>query len=90
MSLLQTGFSSSSRPRFVPTLFISEALAPVILRHEVEALRKKIGGDRNCTAEKLERKPTAETMRVALLGPTLMMLTEPIVLFVSFCEYATL
>lgn len=62
-----------------------ETLAPVILRNKAKKLRKETGDERYQTLEELERRPLSETLKVALLRPIIMLLTEPIVIFFSFC-----
>ncbi|ESK91681.1 mfs polyamine transporter [Moniliophthora roreri MCA 2997] len=69
---------------FFLTLFIPETLAPVILRRKAAKLRKETGDDSYKTLEELERKPLTETLKVALLRPIVMLLTEPIVILFSF------
>ncbi len=70
---------------FVLTLFIPETLAPVILRRKAEKLRKETGDQSYQSLEELERRPLSETLKTALLRPIVMLLTEPIVIFMSFC-----
>ncbi|KAK7050034.1 hypothetical protein VNI00_005466 [Paramarasmius palmivorus] len=69
---------------FFLTLFIPETLAPVILRRKAAKLRKETGDDSYKTLEELERKPLADTLKIALLRPLVMLFTEPIVILFSF------
>ncbi|KIY72592.1 polyamine transporter [Cylindrobasidium torrendii FP15055 ss-10] len=69
---------------FALTIFMPETLAPVILRNKAKKLRKETGDERYQTLEELERRPLSETLKVALLRPIIMLLTEPIVIFFSF------
>lgn len=73
---------------FVLTLFIPETLAPVILRRKAENLRKTTGDPNYRTLAELERLPLAQTLKIALFRPIIMLFTEPIVLFMSFCTYS--
>lgn len=75
---------------FVLTLFIPETLAPVILRRKAENLRKTTGDPNYRTLAELERLPLAQTLKIALFRPIIMLFTEPIVLFMSFCTYSAL
>ncbi|KAF7304374.1 MFS polyamine transporter [Mycena chlorophos] len=69
---------------FALTLFIPETLAPVLLKRKAAALRKSTGDDSyQCLAE-LERVPFSQTLRTALLRPIVMLLSEPVVLFMTF------
>lgn len=74
---------------FAFTLFIPETLAPVLLRRKAQRLRKETGDESYKTLEELERVPFSVTLKVALLRPIVMLLTEPIVIFMSFCAYLT-
>ena len=66
------------------TVFIPETLAPVLLRRKAEKIRKTTG--QNCyTLEELEKLSFSETLRIALIRPFLMILQEPIVIFMSCC-----
>ncbi|KAF8996141.1 major facilitator superfamily domain-containing protein [Cyathus striatus] len=66
------------------TLFIPETLAPILLKRKAERLRKETGDEKYRTLEELERKTFSETLKVALIRPFVMLLCEPIVLFMSF------
>ncbi|PPQ80545.1 hypothetical protein CVT25_001579 [Psilocybe cyanescens] len=68
---------------FAGTLFIPESLAPVLLRRKAEALRKSTGDDKYRTLEELEKLPFNETLKIALIRPFLMLVQEPIVIFMS-------
>ncbi|EDR06334.1 polyamine transporter [Laccaria bicolor S238N-H82] len=68
---------------FIFTFFIPETLAPVILRKKAEKLRKETGDDKYRTLEELEKLPFSETLKIALIRPFIMILTEPIVIFMS-------
>lgn len=67
-------------------LFIPETLSPVLLNKKAKKLRETTGDDKYCTLQELERLPFSETLKIALLRPLIMMVAEPIVLFMSFCE----
>ncbi|KDR73178.1 hypothetical protein GALMADRAFT_228304 [Galerina marginata CBS 339.88] len=69
---------------FCLTLFIPESLAPVLLRRKAQALRKSTGDDSYRTLEELETEPFREKIKVALTRPFLMLLQEPIIIFMSF------
>lgn len=75
---------------WVLTLFIPETLAPVLLRRKAEKLRKDTGDDSYQTLEELERLPFSETLKIALVRPLVMLFTEPIVIFMSICEWAVI
>lgn len=62
-----------------------ETLAPVLLRRKAAKLRKETGDENYQTLEELQRRPLSETLKIALLRPIIMLLTEPIVIFFSFC-----
>ncbi|KAH9478677.1 Major facilitator superfamily multidrug transporter NAG4 [Psilocybe cubensis] len=68
---------------FALTLFIPESLAPVLLRRKAEVLRKSTNDDRYRTLEELEKLPFSETLQIALVRPFLMLVQEPIVIFMS-------
>lgn len=70
---------------FLLTLFIPETLAPVLLRRKAEALRKQTGDDSYVTVQQLEKVPFSETLKVALVRPLMMLLQEPIVIFMTCC-----
>ncbi|KAF9043853.1 MFS general substrate transporter [Hymenopellis radicata] len=57
---------------------------PIILRRKAEKLRKETGDQSYQSLEELERRPLSETLKTALLRPIVMLLTEPIVIFMSF------
>lgn len=71
---------------FTVTCIIPETLAPVILRKKAETLRKETGNDKYRTLEELERLSFQEMLKIALTRPLIMLFTEPIVLFMSFCK----
>ncbi|PPR07179.1 hypothetical protein CVT26_012609 [Gymnopilus dilepis] len=68
---------------FISTLFIPETLAPVLLRRKAKALRKSSGDESYCTVQELEKVPFSETLKVALVRPLMMLLQEPIVIFMT-------
>ncbi|KIJ54461.1 hypothetical protein M422DRAFT_73490 [Sphaerobolus stellatus SS14] len=68
----------------VLTLFIPETLAPILLRRKAAALRKKTGDEKYRSLQELERIPTSEVLKISLLRPLIMMVSEPIILFMSF------
>lgn len=70
---------------FVLTLFIPETLAPVILRRKAVKLRKETGDNSYNTLADLEHLPLAQTLKITISRPIIMMFKEPIVLFMSFC-----
>jgi len=70
---------------FALTLFIPETLAPVLLRKKAEKLRKETGDETYRTVEELERLPFAETLKIALFRPILMLFQEPIVIVMTCC-----
>ena len=70
---------------FALTLFIPETLAPVLLRKKAEKLRKETGDQSYRTVEELERLPFAETLKIALFRPILMLFQEPIVIVMTCC-----
>ncbi|KAF7368751.1 MFS polyamine transporter [Mycena venus] len=69
---------------FVLTLFIPETLAPVLLRRKAAALRETTGDEKYRSLAELDHTPFAETLKIALLRPIVMLFTEPVVLFMSF------
>lgn len=71
---------------FIFTLVVPETLASVLLRKKAEKLRKETGDDRYRTLSELEAEPLLQTLKVAISRPLIMMVMEPIVLFMSFCE----
>jgi len=71
---------------FALTLFIPETLAPVLLRKKAEKLRKETGDQSYRTVEELERLPFAETLKIALFRPILMLFQEPIVIVMTCCR----
>jgi len=64
-----------------------ETLAPILLRKKAEKLRKDTGDDKYRTLEELEKKPLSDSIKIALVRPLVMMFTEPIIIFMSFCEF---
>ncbi|KAF8965491.1 MFS polyamine transporter [Flammula alnicola] len=68
---------------FSLTLFIPETLAPILLRRKAENLRKTTGDERYRTLEELEKRPFKEILKAALIRPFLMLVQEPIVIFMS-------
>lgn len=70
---------------FIFTLFMPETLAPVLLRRKAAKLRKDTGDDKYRTLEELEKKPFAQTIKIALIRPFIMIFTEPIIIFMSIC-----
>ena len=68
---------------FIFTLFIPETLAHVLLRKKAERLRKETGDDKYRTLEELEKLPFSETLKTALIRPFIMILMEPIMIFMS-------
>lgn len=62
-----------------------ETLAPVLLRRKAAKLRKDTGDDKYRTLEELEKKPFAQTIKIALIRPFIMIFTEPIIIFMSIC-----
>ncbi|KAJ6551859.1 hypothetical protein B0H19DRAFT_1264487 [Mycena capillaripes] len=66
------------------TLFTPETLAPVLLRRKAAALRKATGDGKYRSLAELDHIPFAETLRIALLRPIVMLFAEPVVLFMSF------
>jgi hypothetical protein len=72
---------------FIFTLIMPETLAPVLLRNKAEKLRKDTGDDKYRSLEELEKKPLSESIKIALVRPLVMMFTEPIIIFMSFCDF---
>ncbi|KAJ7457263.1 MFS polyamine transporter [Mycena galericulata] len=70
---------------FIFWLFIPETLAPVLLRRKAVALRKLTGDEKYRSLAELDHTPFSTTLKVALLRPIVMLFTEPVVLFMSFC-----
>ena len=71
---------------FIFTLIMPETLAPVLLHKKAEKLRKDTGNDKYRAVEELEKKPLSESIKIALVRPLVMMFTESIIIFMSFCE----
>ncbi|KAJ7653075.1 major facilitator superfamily domain-containing protein [Mycena polygramma] len=69
---------------FILTLFIPETLAPLLLQRKAAALRKSTGDEKYRSLAELDHTPFAETLRIALLRPLVILFTEPLVLFMSF------
>ncbi|KAG5351147.1 hypothetical protein C0989_007737 [Termitomyces sp. Mn162] len=69
---------------FIFTLIVPETLASVILRRKAQKLRKETGDDKYQTLGELEAQPLFQTLKVAISRPLIMMVMEPIVLFMSF------
>lgn len=57
------------------------------MKKKAQRLRKETGDDSYNTRAEMDRLPFSTTLKVALTRPLIMMVTEPIVLFFSFCVY---
>ena len=70
---------------FFLTILVPETFAPVILKRKAARLRKETGDDSYITKAETDRRPFSSTLKLAMTRPFIMMVTEPIVLFFSFC-----
>ncbi|KAG6816723.1 hypothetical protein H0H87_003583 [Tephrocybe sp. NHM501043] len=69
---------------FLFTLIVPETYAPIILRKKSQRLRKETGDSSYNTLAEMERLPLIASLKIALIRPLIMMVKEPIVLFMSF------
>jgi hypothetical protein len=76
---------------FLFTLVMPETLAPVLLKKEAAKLRKETGDPMYRTIKELEKKAFNEVVVIALLRPSIMLFTEPIIICMTLCMcFATL
>ncbi|KAJ8514115.1 hypothetical protein ONZ45_g8269 [Pleurotus djamor] len=68
---------------FAFSLFIPETLAPLLLKRKAARLRKETGDDSYVTEAEFHRVPLSQSLKVALLRPLTMLVTEPVVIFMS-------
>jgi hypothetical protein len=55
--------------RWLPTLFIPETFAPVILKRRAQRLRKDTQDDSYCTEQEVHRRPLSEIVVETLIRP---------------------
>ena len=72
---------------FLFTLVMLETLAPVLLEKKAAKLRKETEDPMYRTIEELEKKPFKEVVVVVLLRPFIMLFTEPIMIFMTPCDF---
>ncbi|KAL1759618.1 major facilitator superfamily domain-containing protein [Schizophyllum commune] len=68
----------------VLTLIMPETLAPVLLRRKAERIRKETGDQSYRTLAEIEHRPFKVIIKEALLRPLIMLVTEPVMFFMSF------
>lgn len=69
---------------FFASWLAPETLAPVILRKRAQKLRKETGDERYSTAyERAEKQSIADIVKISLVIPIKMLVTEPIVILFS-------
>lgn len=61
-----------------------ETLAPVLLRRKAERIRKETGDQSYRTLAEIEHRPFKVIIKEALLRPLIMLVTEPVMFFMSF------
>ncbi|KIY53144.1 MFS general substrate transporter [Fistulina hepatica ATCC 64428] len=66
------------------TIFMPETLAPALLHRKAKRMRKETVDQRFRTLAELEKRPFKEILKEALLRPIIMLLTEPLMFFMSF------
>ncbi|KIJ98550.1 hypothetical protein K443DRAFT_123584 [Laccaria amethystina LaAM-08-1] len=71
---------------FLFTLVMPETLAPVLLKKEAAKLRKETGDPMYRTIKELEKKAFKEVVVIALLRPSIMLFTEPIIICMTLCH----
>jgi multidrug resistance protein len=69
---------------FIITLFTSETLEAVILRRKAARLNKENNTDVYISKHDVNRTGLAQSMKVAMTRPFVLMFLEPIILFMSF------